>query len=255
LHIVVLTHSVPDTAAEPRIEGGAVVWSITEPAPNPWDEYAVEEALRLHEAHGGTVTALAAGPPADEVALREALAMGCDDALRIWSDALAAAGPFGLARAAAAAVRAMGDVALVIAGKEMIDGNADLIHLGMARALGWPALTHIAKIIDITPAAAIKVERHLDAGREVVSARLPAVLSVVKAINEPRYPTFVGRREAREASIAVRPPRIKAGPSKVEQVALYAPLAHTGEVELIDAETPEAAAWLLAQKLIEDGLV
>ncbi|MBN1285361.1 MAG: electron transfer flavoprotein subunit beta/FixA family protein, partial [Anaerolineae bacterium] len=200
MHIVVLTRSVPDTAALPTVDaagGVTATWDIPEPVINPWDEYAVEEAVLLKEAHGGVVTALAVGPDDDGIALRYAVSMGCDTALRVWDAGLAGADAFGLARAAAAAVRRLGGVDLVLAGKEAVDLNTGAVHLGVARALGWPALTLVDDIVGVDfGAGKITVVRALEQGRQTIRAPLPAVVSVVKAINEPRYPTFAGMRKA-----------------------------------------------------------
>lgn len=257
MHIVILTRSVPDTSAMPAVGADrTITWDNPELVINPWDEYAVEEAVLLKEAHGGMVTAFAVGPAADEVALRYAVSAGCDAALRVWDESLIDAGPFGLARVAAHTIAQIGDVDLVVTGKEAVDLNTGAIHLGLARALDWPVLTFVAKIIEFDPTAGtITVAREVEQGRQILRSSLPAVVDVVKAINEPRYPTFTGMRKAKKLQIPVRAPGISPGVRKSAQVVVDVPAARTGAVEIIEAGTAEKAALLLVEKLEDERLI
>lgn len=263
MHIVTLTGATPDTAARVEVDaGGNVAWGDAPTVVNPWDEYAIEEAIRLKEQHGGAVTALAVGPELDNDALKHAVAMGCDAPLRVWDDALAATDAFGLARAAAAAIQQMNEPAsLLITGKEAVDANTDALHLGLARKLGWPALTFVSRIVEIDPGGGrIKVERLVEEGRQIVTSTLPAVVSVVKDINEPRYPSFKGVRLAQRTPIPVKSLAdlgLSAGDvaPRTCRAALTNPPPRAVTLELIQAESVEAAAAALVEKLVAEGVV
>ncbi len=262
MHIVTITKSTPDTAARVEVNAsGVVAWGDAPTVVNPWDEYAIEEALRLKETHGGKVTVLAVGPELDDAALKHAIAMGCDEPLRLWDEALAGADAFGLARAAAAAVAQIGDVSLVITGKEAVDTNTDALLLGLARALGWPALTFVSKIAEIDPdAGTIKVERLVEEGRQIVTSRLPVVMSVVKDINAPRYPSFKGIRVANRTQVSVKSLadlglRTDVVVPRTRRIAIYNLPQQEVRPELIQAPTVEEAASILADKLIAEGVV
>jgi len=204
LHVVTIASMTPDTEAAVSVDAsGNVQWG-DKLVVNPWDEYAITEAVLLKEAHSGQVTVMAVGAEAQAEALKHGLAIGCDQAIRVWDPALVGADSLAYARAAAAAIRKLGDADLVIFGKEMSDSASDQHVFQTARKLGWTMIGFVAKIEAIDFAArTIRVRRMTDQGSEVVSGRLPAVISVLKDINEPKYPTFIGIRKAAKAEIPV----------------------------------------------------
>ncbi|MCC6802387.1 MAG: electron transfer flavoprotein subunit beta/FixA family protein [Anaerolineae bacterium] len=203
--IVVLTRSTPDTAARVEVDGsGSVTWGDAATVVNPWDEYALEEAILQAKAGGGKSVVAAIGPEMHVEALKHSLAMGLDEAVRVWDASLQDADSLAYATAAAAAVNKIGGVNLVILGKESVDVGTDQHNYQIARKLGWTMLSYVSKILAIDFAAgAIKVERLLEEGKQIVTSRLPAVISVMKDINEPRYPSFIGIRKASKAEIPV----------------------------------------------------
>lgn len=202
MNIVVCVKQTVDTAAVISVEGGTLSWGDTPLVLNPWDEFAVEEALRIREAHGGKVTALTVGPESAQEALRSALAMGVDEALLIKDDGLAGADSLVISAVLAGAIQKLGDVDLVLFGREAVDSNAGVLGAQVARRLRWPSLPLVARIEALDPAAkSLDVERMLDQGRLHVRAGLPAVISVVKEINEPRYASFMGIRKASRVDI------------------------------------------------------
>jgi len=202
LHVVVIAKYTPDTAAAVSLDAsGQVNWGSTMVV-NPWDEYAITEAILMKEAHKASVTVLAVGDEPQQEALKHALAVGADQAIRLWDPALAAADELARARVMAAAVRNLAPVDLVIFGKEFSDTAADQHIFQTARLLGWPALGFVAQIEALDPAQQrITVQRQVEWGAETVAAALPAVISVLKDINEPKYPTFIGIRKAAKAAI------------------------------------------------------
>lgn len=200
MKIVVCVKQVPDSAAKVVVENGQVTWGDAPLVINPWDEFAVEAALVQKEALGGEVTAVTIGGESSKEALKHALAMGCGEAILISDPALEAADSQSIARVLAAAMQKIGDVDLVFFGRQAIDGDMGVTAAQTGRALGWSALTLVSVIASLD-GGMIKVERSTEEGRQVVEAKLPAVVSVAKDIGEPRYPSFMGIRKASRATI------------------------------------------------------
>ena len=203
MKIIACIKQVPDSEAKVKAEDGKVSWGESPLVINPFDEYAVEGALQQKEAQSGTVTALCIGPESAKEALKHALAMGADDAILISDPALDAErlDTLGAARVLAAAIQKIGGVDMVVFGRQTLDNGAGITPAQTARLLGWPmlGLSGQIKVQD----GSVSVERVIEEGRQTVSAKLPAVLSVVQSIGEPRYPSFMGIRKASKANIPV----------------------------------------------------
>jgi electron transfer flavoprotein beta subunit len=185
---------VPDTAAKVEVRSdGSISWGDAPLVINPWDEYAVEEAILLKENKGAAgTTVIGMGGDATKEALKHALAMGCDDAVLISDPSFKGADTLVTSKVLAKAVEKLGDVGLVVFGRETSDGNSGQVAVQAGRRLGWPTLTYVSKVVDINfTDGTIKVERLLEQGRQTAESRLPAVISV-KEINEPRYPPSWG---------------------------------------------------------------
>lgn len=259
MHIVVFTRSTPDTQATVSVNAsGAVTWGDAALVVNPWDEYALEEALVRSKETGGKTTVIAVGGERHNDALKHALAMGLDSAIRIDDTGLDEIDSLTYATAAAAAVRKLGDVDLVIFGRESIDVGTDAHITQTARKLGWTALNTVSKILALDAAGkTIKVERILEQGKQTISAKLPAVISVTKDINEPRYPNFLGIRKAAKATIPVWSlADIGASiPASAARTAAYRNLpAREVKLERIEG-TPEEMAAKLFDRLIEEKVL
>jgi len=162
------------------------------------DEFAIEEALKLAEAHGGEVTVLTMGPANADTALRKALSMGADAGIHLSDDALAGSDAVATSYAIAQAL-ATTEYDLVILGSEASDSRTSLVPAMLAERLGLPQLTFASKV-DID-GANIRIQRLTDYGHDVVEATLPAVVSVVEKINEPRYPSFKGIMAAKKKPV------------------------------------------------------
>lgn len=192
MNIVVCLKQVPD-AAEVRINPRTNTL-MREGVPaiiNPYDVHALEEALRLRDQYGGRVTALSMGPPQAKEVLKKAVAYGADEAILLsdrkfgGSDTLATS--YILAQAIKA-IRQKERVDLIICGKQAIDGDTAQVGPGIAARLQLPQLTYVLQIDQVDPAAqTITARRKLEHGQEIVTAKLPAVLTVEKSINEVRY--------------------------------------------------------------------
>jgi electron transfer flavoprotein beta subunit len=201
MKIVVCVKQVPDTEAEKRLRPDTLTVDrdSTNPVLNEMDEFAIEEALQLVEAHGGEVTILTMGPENADAAVRKALSMGADAGIHLSDPALAGSDAVATSYALAQALGTT-EFDLVILGSEASDARTSLVPAMLAERLGLPQLTFASKVeIDGT---AIRINRLTDYGHDVVEASLPAVVSVVEKINEPRYPSFKGIMAAKKKPVA-----------------------------------------------------
>lgn len=256
MKIIACIKQVPDSEAKVRAEGGQVTWGDAPLVINPFDEYAVEGALQQKEAVGGTVTALCIGPESAKEALKHALAMGADEAILVSDPALENIDSAGAARVLAAAIKKIGDADMVMFGRQTLDNGSGLTAAQTARVLGLPMLGWVGQIK--VQDGSVIVERVVEEGRVTVSAKLPAVLSVVQSIGEPRYPSFMGIRKASKANIPVwslADLGIEAPAAVVTRIELMNPPVRETVVEMITGETPEAIAETLAEKILAEKVL
>lgn len=203
MNIVVCVKQVPEIAlVTVDAQSGKLNLPASPGMLNPFDAYAIEEALRLKEKHGGSIWALSLGGKEADYALREALALGVDEAVHVMDDALAAVDSIGISCALAAGIRKIGSVDLVILGKQAVDSDAGTVSSALAGFLGWPQIMFVRKI-DAIDGGKLTVERMTDDGFDKVSAPTPTVISVVKEINEPRLPSLKGKMNAKKKTVAV----------------------------------------------------
>ena len=203
MKIVVAVKQVPDTATQVKvssdpkqIDTAGITWIVS-----PYDEFAIEEALRIKEKRGqGEVVAVALGPDRAKEALRSALAMGCDRAIHVNDPALATADTLTTARALAAVVKQEAPQ-LVLCGRQAIDDDAGAVGAQLAEVLGWPCASWIMEEAVDGDAKNVRVGRQVEGGLEVFDIPLPAVLSAQKGLNEPRYPTLKGIMGAKKKEI------------------------------------------------------
>jgi electron transfer flavoprotein beta subunit len=199
MNIVVCVKQVPDTASERTLRpDGTIDRVMPDGLINELDEYAIEEGLRIAEAHGGAVTILAMGPEKASESIRKALSMGADKAVHLVDEALAGSDALATSYALAKVLEVTG-FDLVVCGAESTDARTGVVPAMLAERLGVPQLT-LASKVDIE-GAGITVRRVSDEGYEVVTAQLPAVVSVMEKINEPRYPSFKGIMAAKKKPV------------------------------------------------------
>jgi len=256
LKIIACIKQVPDSEAKVKAEGGKVSWGDAPLVINPFDEYAVEGALQQKEAQSGTVTALCIGPESAKEALKHALAMGADDAILISDPALEGIDTLGAARILAAAIQKIGGVDMVVFGRQTLDSGAGLTPAQTARLLGWPMLGLAGQIK--VEAGSVTVDRVIEEGRQTVSAKLPAVLSVVQSIGEPRYPSFMGIRKASKADIPVWSlSDVGAGAPEaiVRRIELMNPPVQDTTIEIIAGESPAEIADKLVDKILAEKVL
>ncbi|HEY3007085.1 MAG TPA: electron transfer flavoprotein subunit beta/FixA family protein [Micromonosporaceae bacterium] len=201
MNIVVLVKQVPDSGAERtlRTDDNTVDRASANNVINEMDEYAIEEALRIKEAHGGEVTVLTMGPERAAESIRKALSMGPDKAVHVLDDALHGSCAVATSKVLAAALGTL-DADLVICGAEATDGRVQAMPHMLAERLGIAALTGARKLT--VDGQTLTAERQTEEGYEVIAASTPAVVSVWDTINEPRYPSFKGIMEAKRKAVS-----------------------------------------------------
>lgn len=254
MNIVVLLKQTFDTEEKIELVGGAVAEQTVKFIINPYDEYALEEALRIREAHGGSVTVLSCGPERVTEALRTALAMGADDAV-LLSDAGLPEDGYAISAALAAVIEQLRPD-LLLAGLFAIDRGAGSVALQIAERLNLPHAAAAVKLdVQISGAAGGNVaivERDTEWGVETVEIPLPALITAQQGLNEPRYPSLPGimkakRKPLRQVSVAeLNLPASELAP-RTERVALVAPPARAAGKKL--AGTPSEQAAALAELL------
>ncbi|MEV0346528.1 electron transfer flavoprotein subunit beta/FixA family protein [Nonomuraea sp. NPDC050680] len=256
MNIVVCVKQVPDTATERKLRSDdkTLDRDAVDGVVNELDEYAVEEALKLKEAHGGEVTVLTMGPGRATETIRKALAMGADKAVHLTDDALHGSDALSTSYAMAQVLKKIG-FDLVILGSESTDARTGVLAAMLAERLGAPQLT-LAKKVEIE-GSEIVIQRITDYGFDKVAARLPAVVSVVEKINDPRYPSFKGIMAAKkkpvetlaiaDAEIAADQVGLDAAWSKVVEFAAAPPRA-AGTIVKDEGDGGSKAADFLASK-------
>jgi electron transfer flavoprotein beta subunit len=200
MNIVVLVKQVPDTWSERtlRAEDNTLDRDAADAVINELDDYAIEEGLRLAEAHGGEVTILSMGPEKAAEAIRKALSMGADKAVHLSDEALRGSDGLVTSAVLASVITRIG-FDLVVLGSESTDARMGTLAAMLAERLGVPQLSFASKVD--TDGSAITIHRQADYGYDTVEASLPAVVSVVEKINEPRYPSFKGIMAAKKKPV------------------------------------------------------
>jgi len=204
VHTIVCIKQVPETSNVRMDEAtGTMLREGVESIVNPLDLCAVEAAIRLKEAHGGRITALSMGPKNAQKAVREALAMGCDEGVLLCDRAFAGADTLATGYTLAAGIRKLGGADIILMGRQAIDGDTGQVGPGVAENLGIPHITDIKKIEGIDEDGTLIVQRAVEDGYVRLKTRLPVVLTVVKEINEPRLPSLKTKMQARKKEIKI----------------------------------------------------
>ncbi|MFP4416989.1 MAG: electron transfer flavoprotein subunit beta/FixA family protein [Fibrobacterota bacterium] len=246
MNIVVCIKQVPGTTqVKINPDTGTLIRDGVEAVINPFDEYAVEEALRIRDKVGGTVKVITMGPPQAQSALRTAIAMGADEAYLISDRAFAGSDTWATSYTLAQGIKKLGDTDLVICGKQAIDGDTAQVGPGVAEMLNIPFVSWVRKVEEINDSA-VRVERMMEDGYDVVELQLPALLTVVKEINEPRMASLKGKMRAKKAQITtisasdldVTPEKLGLKGSPTQVLRSFVPEKKSGG-EKISGETPE----------------
>jgi electron transfer flavoprotein beta subunit len=262
VHIVVIIKQVPEIGLVRVNESAGTVELPSGPGVvNPFDEYALEEGLRIKDRISGSkVTALTVGADKAESALRQALAIGVDEAILVSDDAFQNSDPQAVGKILAAAVKKIGDTGLVLAGKQAIDDDSAQVPGAVAAHLDWPQVMFVKKTEDIAEDSATFL-RTTEEGHDAVKVKLPAVVSVVKEINEPRLPSLKGKMAAKKAQITkwsggdIGLTETGVGKNSPTSTLSAAPLPPRKKGEIIEGETAEEIADRLIAKLREDQAI
>jgi len=254
LNIVVCIKQVPDTTdVKINPETNTLIRDGVASIINPFDVYAIEEAVRLKEKYGGSVTVISMGPPQVEASLRDAIAVGADEAVLLTDRAFAGADTLATSYTLAAGIRRLGQVDMVILGRQAIDGDTGQVGPELAENLGLPHLTDIRKIEQIENNT-IVLQRMLEEGYVRIRAKLPIVITVVKEINEPRLPSLRGKMNAKKKEIGrwsaqdveIDPKRLGLTGSPTQVVKIFTPPRPTGG-KIFEGSVSEAVSQLLAE--------
>lgn len=201
MNIIVCIKQVPETSNVRLDERtGTMIREGVESIINPLDLYAIEAALQLREQREGRVTVISMGPKSAEKALREALAMGCDDAALISDRAFAGSDTYATSYVLSRAIAKLAPYDLILAGERATDGDTGQVGPGTASFLGLPLATYVSQIAAVG-ATSVTVERLVEEGYERLRVPLPCLVTVVKEINYPRLPTLRGKQRARTATL------------------------------------------------------
>ena len=246
MNIIVCIKQVPETAdikIDPKTntlirEGAASII-------NPYDMYAIEEAIRIKERLAGKVIVITMGPPQAESALREAISMGCDQGILISDRAFAGSDTWATSYTLAKAIRKIGSFDLIICGKQAMDGDTAQVGPGIAVQLNIPQVTYVKKVEKIEGNRAT-VERMTEEGFEVIEAPLPCLFTVVKEINEPRLASLKGKMQAKKAEIVnwtskdiqADPERIGLAGSPTQVIKIFSPPPRKGG-QIFEGSTEE----------------
>ena len=266
--VVTCVKQVPDTT---QVKVDPVTGTlIREGVPfiiNPFDTHALEESLRLKEKYGFRVAVISMGPPSAEVTLRKAMALGADEAILLSDRAFGGADTLATSLVLAEAIKRLGqkeEVAMVLCGRQTIDGDTAQVGPGIATRLNYPQLTLVDRIENVDlQARRVRVSRKLEGRHEVVQSSLPAMIAVVREINRPRYPTVPMRLMADDARVTswnnkvlgLREDTIGLKGSATQVRRIFSPQRARGEILGDGVSNPQEAANLLVDKLIERGLL
>jgi electron transfer flavoprotein beta subunit len=261
MNIIVCLKQVPGTTKVTiNPETNTLVRQGIENIINPFDTYALEEAVRLKEKYGGKVTVISMGPPQAADALREAISCGADEAILIGDAAFAGSDTLATSYTLSRAIAKIADYDLIVCGRQTIDGDTAQVGPGIAESLSMPFVSYVRKIDEIENGM-IRVERMIEEGSEFIEASLPAVITVVKEINVPRLPSLRGIMKSKSAVIAtwgaadlaVDENRVGRNGSPTWVIKIFFP-ERTAKGEII-AGTPEEQVESLVDKLKSTKLV
>lgn len=246
MKIVVSIKQTFTTEARIAVEGGKISDKGIRNIVNPYDEFAVEEAIKAREAGKATVVVvLTIGPAGADEALRQCLAMGADEAYRVWDDSLAQSAAWDLhADVLAAALKKLQPWDAWMAGKVAVDDQAGIVALRAAEALGIPQINVVSKV-DWEPGKVV-ARREMDGFQQVVEATLPALITADKSLNVPRYPTLPNIMKAKKKPLTVwslGDLGLAPGKAKSERISVELPPAKSG-AKIIPGEAAEAGAKL-----------
>ncbi len=263
MNIIVSLKQVPDTETQIKIgpDGKSIVKDDIKWVMNPYDEFGVEEALRIKEKFGGEVTVVSLGPKRVTESIRTALAMGADKGILISDETLEGSDSLATAKAIAAAIKDL-DYQLIFTGQRGVDDDMGVVGASLAELLGIPQLSVIVKVELAEDGKSVKVHRPVEGQVLVIESSLPALITAQKGLNEPRYASLPGIMKAKKkpleektlSDLGLDPAQFGEGGRKVKVMGLSPP-PKRAEGKIIEGETPQQKAAQLAKLLHEEAKV
>ena len=262
MNIIVCVKQVPDTA-EVKIDPvtNTLVRSGVPSIMNPFDRQALETALILKDKYAAKVTVVTMGPPQADEILKEAIAMGADEAMLVSDRALAGSDTLATSCALAAAVAKIGDYDLILCGKQAIDGDTAQVGPEMAEHLNLPQVTGALKVE--VEGERLLVERDNENSSQTIAVQMPALITVTRSEKEPRFASIKGKMKARKAVIPITTAAdlaidlatigLSGSPTKV--LKIFTPKVPEIKNEIIAEEDPQIAVDLLVEKLIQAKII
>ena len=261
MNIIVCIKQVPNTT-DVRIDPvtNTLIRDGVDSVINPFDAYAIEEAVRLKERSGAKVTALTMGPPQAENALKEAISLGCDDAVLVSDRKFAGSDTWATSYTLAAAIKKIGAYDIIICGKQASDGDTAQVGPGISTHLNIPQITYAKKIEVSASGDSAKAERMTEEGYDILETPLPCLFTVVKEINTPRLPSLRGLMKAKSAKITkwsaedleADPALLGLDGSPTRVVKIFTPAPRKGG-ELLKGDTADISRELV--ELLKDMVV
>lgn len=253
MNIIVCIKQVPNTT-DVKIDPvtNTLIRDGVESVINPFDTYAIEEGVRLKERFGGKVTVITMGPPQAEKALREAVSLGCDEAVLVSDRKFAGSDTWATSYTLSQAIRKVGSFDIIICGKQASDGDTAQVGPGISTHLDIPQVTYVKKIEDVANNK-MKVERMTETGYDVVETPVPCLITVVKEINTPRIPSLKGMMKSKSAKITswtaadieAEPDSIGLDGSPTRVVKIFSPPPRKGG-EMLSGDVKDVTADLAA---------
>ncbi|MDO9585528.1 MAG: electron transfer flavoprotein subunit beta/FixA family protein [Syntrophales bacterium] len=255
VNIIACIKQVPDTEAQIRVnaDGSGIDEAGIKWVMNTYDEYGVEEALRLKEKHGGEVTVVSVGPARAMETIRTALAMGADSGIHISDPALEGSDAYVTASALAAAIKQV-PYDIIFCGQRAIDDDAGQVGSILAELLGIPQITAVTKV-DVE-GASVKAIRPIEGAQLLIESALPCVITAQKGLNEPRYASLPGIMKARKKPVDVKDAAaLGIAADRKLKVLKFAPPPARPPGRIISGDNPAAKAAALAKLLREEAKV
>jgi electron transfer flavoprotein beta subunit len=240
---------VPDTETRIEVREGSIVQEGIQYVVNPYDEFALEEALKWQEQLGGKVTLVSLGPERARESILKGLAMGADEVYQLADEAFLGGDAYATAKALAAAIQNLGEYDAIFCGKQSVDDDNAAVGIMLAEMLDLPHVSVVSELEIADDAKSARAERDIEGGKEIVELTLPAVITAQKGLNEPRYPSFRGIRQARKkpfhlwsvSDIGLDADDVGAAGAKLEVVEITPP-PERPPGRIIEGEAAEAAA-------------
>ena len=252
---------VPDTETQVKIaqDGISVVTDNIKWVMNPYDEYAVEEAIRIREKLGGEVTVVGVGPKRVTESIRTALALGADKGILVDDPSAAGSDSLGIARILAAVIKDL-DYNIILCGKQGMDDDYGVVGANLAELLGIPQISVVVKLEVSEDGSTIQAHREVEGGTLVIEAPLPALITAQKGLNEPRYASLPGIMKAKKKPLDVKTipdlgldaAQFGESGAKIKVMQLIPP-AQREAGKIVQGETPEEKAANLAKMLHEEA--